>query len=112
MARDPLIVHVPTTIMLVDAQLQRDAKQRDKERNTTTRRVCRFLAKHGPSGCSDIGTVIDNRKGRVSASTGGGDYAAQMLLGRMKKAGLVRHVRSEGSSLWELTAKGQQEAHK
>ena len=37
---------------------------------------------------------------------------AQMLLGRMKKAGLVCHAPSEGSSLWELTATGRAEADK
>lgn len=73
---------------------------------TTTLRVLGYLAKHGPSGCSDVGTVIDNRRGRVSAVQGGGDYAAQMLLGRMKKAGLVRQAASDGSTLWELTPAG------
>jgi hypothetical protein len=77
---------------------------------TTTHAVLRLLMKHGPTGCSVVGTVINNRRGRISASTGGGDYAAQMLLGRMKKAGLVRHARSEGSTMWELTAKGRTEA--
>lgn len=79
---------------------------------TTTQRALRYLLKHGPSGCSCVGTVIDNRHGRVSATTGGGDYAAQMLLGRMRKAGLVRHASSEGSTIWELTPRGCLEAQK
>jgi len=52
--------------------------------------------------------VIENRRnnrGGVSTN-GGGDYAAQMLLGRMKKAGLVEHAPSDGSSLWRLTLAG------
>ena len=77
---------------------------------TTTQRVLRFLLKHGPSDCSTIGTVIDNRHGRISAATGGGDYATQMLLGRMRKAGLVRTIVSEGSSRWDVTSRGRQEA--
>ncbi len=73
---------------------------------TTTDRVLAYLMKHPESGCSDIGTVINNRRGRVTASTGGGDYAAQMLLGRMRKAGLVEHAPSEGSTKWRLTRAG------
>ena len=41
---------------------------------------------------------------------GGGDYAAQMLLGRMRRAGLVRTTRDPGSSRWELTLKGREVA--
>ncbi len=48
-----------------------------------------------------------DRTGRCGhAITGGGDYAAQMLLGRMRKAGLVRTTHDPGSSRWELTTKG------
>lgn len=72
----------------------------------TTDRVLAFLMKHPESDCSDVGTVIDNRRGRISASTGGGDYAAQMLLGRLRKAGLVEHARSEGATRWRLTPRG------
>jgi hypothetical protein len=52
------------------------------------------------------------KRGRVTSSGGGGDYAAQMLLGRMRKAGLVRAIHSEGSSRWEVTALGRSEAAK
>lgn len=74
----------------------------------TTLRVLRYLLDHGPSGCSDVGSVIEDRRGsRGGVSTnGGGDYAAQMLLGRMKKAGLVEHAPSDGSSLWRITSAG------
>lgn len=39
-----------------------------------------------------------NRRSRGCSGHGGGDYAAQMLLGRMRKAGLVRVAPGEGSS--------------
>ena len=60
--------------------------------------------------CFDVGGAVwpDRvvRSGRGVANGGGGDYAAQMLLGRLKKAGLVEHAPSEGSSRWRLSAKG------
>jgi hypothetical protein len=86
-------------------------KRRD-EKLTTTQRVVLYLHKHGPSGCFEVGEAIDNRRGRISANGGGGDYAAQMLLGRMRKAGLVRVGNYDGSSKWELTQPGLQLARK
>ena len=57
--------------------------------------------------CFDVGGAVwPDRTGRIAASGGGGDYAAQMLLGRMKKAGLVEHAPSEGSSRWRLSQGG------
>ncbi len=49
------------------------------------------------------------RGGRGVSVNGGGDYAAQMLLGRLKKAGLAEHAPSEGSSRWRLSVKGLRE---
>lgn len=46
------------------------------------------------------------------SSNGGGDYAAQMLLGRLKKAGLVEYAPSEGSTRWRLSAKGLDEVRR
>lgn len=77
---------------------------------TTTDRVLAYLAKASVACAGDVGTVIDNRHGRISSSGGGGDYAAQMLLGRMKKAGLVEYAPSEGATLWRLTAAGKKRA--
>lgn len=37
---------------------------------------------------------------------GGGDYPAQMLLGRLRKKGWAATPYSEGSSQWELTSSG------
>lgn len=56
----------------------------------------------------------DRRQGRVSAVQGGGDYAAQMLLGRLRKQGLVCVVSDDrcgaGSSMWTTTPSGAQRA--
>jgi hypothetical protein len=74
--------------------------------------ACRYLAANGPASADMVGAVVwkGKKRGRVTSSGGGGDYAAQMLLGRMKKAGLVRLAHSEGSSRWELTELGRAEA--
>ena len=73
--------------------------------------ACRYLAANGPQPADLVGAAVWKvRKGRVTSSGGGGDYAAQMLLGRMKKAGLVRHAPSEGSTRWEVTELGMKEA--
>ena len=55
----------------------------------------------------------NGRKGRVSAGTGGGDYAALMLLGRLRNRGLVagRTPSGEGSTRWYLTAAGMTRVH-
>lgn len=78
--------------------------------------ACRFLSASGPQSADMVGSILwrDRKRGRVSSSNGGGDYAAQMLLGRMRKAGLVRHARSEGrgSTRWEVTALGRDMARK
>lgn len=61
--------------------------------------------------CFDVGGAVwPDRQGRIASSGGGGDYAAQMLLGRMKKAGLVEHATSEGSSRWRLSQEGRRVA--
>ena len=74
--------------------------------------ACRYLAANGPSSADMVGLAVwkGKKRGKTSSMGGGGDYAAQMLLGRMKKAGLVRHAPSEGSTRWELTALGRAEA--
>lgn len=76
--------------------------------------ACRYLAANGPQSADDVGAIVwkGKKRGRVTSSGGGGDYAAQMLLGRMRKAGLVRTINSEGSSRWEVTALGRAEAAK
>lgn len=78
--------------------------------NRTCRLALEALARE-PMSASCVGAIVwpwgeRKRKGRVIASQGGGDYAAQMLLGRMRKLGLVQVQHGEGSSVWELTEKG------
>lgn len=52
--------------------------------------------------------VWPGRKGRICAVTGGGDYAAQMLLGRLRKRGLVSSRKPDaGATRWHLTRAGQ-----
>ncbi len=56
----------------------------------------------------ELGAALwPDRTGRRGQSIcGGGDYAAQMLLGRMRKLGLVRTTHDPGASRWELTLNG------
>lgn len=80
---------------------------------TTNQRALVYLyahaGRHGVS-CFEVGEAVwpdrTIRGGRGVSVNGGGDYAAQMLLGRLKRAGLVEHAPSAGSSRWRLTAKG------
>lgn len=58
-------------------------------------------------GCSLFGeAVMPERAGRRSSVNGGGDYAAQMYLGRLRKLGLARVLPGDGSSRWALTSEG------
>lgn len=64
-------------------------------------------------GCADVGGAVwPDRAGRICATGGGGDYAAQMLLGRLRKAGFVEHAPSDGSSRWRLPPAGFREVHR
>ncbi len=66
-----------------------------------------YLAQHGSMPASMIGAHLwPNRKTRGSAVQGGGDYAAQMLLGKLRAQNLVRTLNDEGSSRWALTGSG------
>lgn len=83
---------------------------------TAKQRALEFLYRHaGRDGvsCFEVGEAAwpDRiiRSGRGVSVNGGGDYAAQMLLGRLKKAGLVEHAPGEGSSRWRLTVNGLRE---
>ena len=73
----------------------------------TERRAVDAL-RRGPLTASLVGAVVWRtvRRGRISASHGGGDYAAQMLLGRMRRKGWVERVLCAGSSVWTLTVAG------
>jgi hypothetical protein len=87
-------------------------------KTTTTQRALLCLHEGGWNGVSagEVGASVwpDRacRPGRGVSSNGGGDYAAQMLLGRLKKAGLAEYAKSEGSSRWRLSTKGRDEVRK
>lgn len=59
-------------------------------------------------GCCTFGADYfgPERVGRVSASGGGGDYAAQMVLGRLRRLGWVELAYSLGSSRWRCSVAG------
>lgn len=79
---------------------------------TATDRVLTYLFSHGPADCFSVGAAAFPDRDRVRvANGGGGDYAAQMFLGRLKKRGLVRLASSVGSSRWQLTAAGEKRVH-
>ena len=79
---------------------------------TATQRALLCLYDGGYNGLSsgEVGSAVWPDRvitfGCGVSSNGGGDYAAQMLLGRLKKAGLVEYASSEGSTRWCLSTKG------
>ena len=83
-------------------------------KTTATQRALLCLHEGGYNGVSsgEVGEAVWPDRvihfGRGVSSNGGGDYAAQMLLGRLKKAGLVEYAASEGSTRWRLSATGLQ----
>lgn len=50
------------------------------------------------------------KRGRTVSSNGGGDFAAQQFLGRLRKLGFVRVANEtaewRGASRWEITSEG------
>lgn len=74
---------------------------------TVSDRVILCLGKVDSTSASIVGAIVwPNRTKRGAANHGGGDYAAQMLLGKLRKQGLVQTTHHSGSSRWALTAKG------
>ena len=78
---------------------------------TTIDRLLRYLA-DGPRTADEIGAFVwrDRNRGRISAVQGGGDYAAQMLLGRLRQKGLVQVAFDSVAKVtrWELTYRGRE----
>lgn len=77
--------------------------------NSAERRALAYLNGIGRSGITAdfVGDAVwPTRKGRITSSGGGGDYAAQMLLGRLRARGLVETVNAPGSSCWAITPRG------
>jgi hypothetical protein len=90
-------------------------KAAGKTKTPPVQRALLCLHDGGYNGISagEVGASVwperECRPGRGVSVNGGGDYAAQMLLGRLKKAGLVEYAASEGSSRWRLSEKGRSE---
>lgn len=85
--------------------------------STATARALRYLAANGPSPADLVGAAVWEgegvRRGKTTSMGGGGDYGAQMLLGRMRKAGLVRVAHGDAhTSQWELTELGRHQARR
>lgn len=82
----------------------------DIDGKTKTERAIVILAEAGHNGLSAdmFGALLwaNEKRGQTSSNGGGGDYAAQMMLGRLRKQGLVRTKHTEGSSVWEVTPFG------
>lgn len=81
-----------------------------KKLNAAEMRALHYLRKVDSNGVTAdfVGQAVwpGKRRGRVTSSGGGGDYAAQMVLGRLRKRGLARTVNAEGASRWEATPLG------
>lgn len=91
-----------------DDRLKRKTKKKAKPKSTT-RRVLEYLMDHGDTAATCLGAAIwrDLQRNNVYArSNGGGDYAMQMMLGRMRREGLVQTAIGEGSSQWYITPLG------
>lgn len=75
---------------------------------STTRAVLQLLADAPrPMGCAWVGDAIRPESTRMRMPNhGGGDYAAQMFLGKLRKRGLVEQVNTGGSSAWQISWAG------
>lgn len=86
-----------------------------RPKTTATQRalLCLYASGYGGVSCGEVGGAVWPERvicfGRGVSSNGGGDYAAQMLLGRLKKKGLVEYAPSAGSTQWRLSTKGRDE---
>lgn len=81
-----------------------------------TYRALVVLVGRGPISADMFGAYVwrGKKRGKTSSSGGGGDYGAQMFLGRLKKLGFARLAREsfEGASRWEATEAGRNELAK
>lgn len=73
---------------------------------TKTEQALFFLAPRARVA-GEVGAHLwPDRETSIRSCNGGGDYAAQMFLGRLRSRGLVRDSGGEGTTLWELTPAG------
>lgn len=104
-ATSPLRRQVKTGRGIVDAQRVASTSTLP-ETAPAFRRSLDILYCQPPMAASIFGAKMwPEGKGRV-ANHGGGAYGAQMMLGRLRKAGYARVADADGSSRWELTDEG------
>ncbi len=78
-----------------------------KANDTRDRAV--LILHRGPMTAGEFGAAMwPGRTGRITSTSGGGDYAAQMLLGRLRAKGIVRTTLDPGATRWELTSRGKE----
>lgn len=67
-----------------------------------------ILTGRGPMSADDFGGDLwrDKKRGRTTSSGGGGDFGAQMFLGRLRRLGFAQTTHDPGSSRWEATGAG------
>jgi hypothetical protein len=67
-----------------------------------------ILTGRGPMSADMFGVELwrGKKRGKTTSMGGGGDYGAQMFLGRLKSLGYARTTHTEGSSRWEATPAG------
>lgn len=67
-----------------------------------------ILLGDGPMVAVDFGARLwgDRKRGKTTSMGGGGDFGAQMFLGRLRRLGFARTTHDPGSSRWEITAIG------
>ena len=110
---DVVVVELRTRrpVVLATLVVQRKPAKTIK-RGSATHRALDFMMGSAPTSASIIGGAVwrDVKRGRSVPSRGGGDYAAQMLLGRLRKSGWVHVANSDGSSRWAITAAGRHAA--
>jgi hypothetical protein len=73
----------------------------------TVDRALALLAHYGNMTAGELGARLwPGRRSRGVSSNGGGDYAAQMLLGRLRKRNFVGTIYGSGASVWAVTRDG------
>lgn len=67
-----------------------------------------ILTGRGPMSADDFGCDLwrDMKRGKTTSSGGGGDFGAQMFLGRLRRLGFAQTTHDPGSSRWEATSVG------
>jgi hypothetical protein len=68
-----------------------------------SRKLLVYLLEHGPSTAAEAGAEVYTIAGRPQRGSASAEFAASMLLGRMRKRGLVELAEHGDGQLWTLT---------